>query len=61
MIHGHPVWCDWQDDGTVVYRCPWDECGFQTSFPCNDEDVECRIDAYVEMHDHIKSHITNTA
>lgn len=57
LIHGHPVWVIWTADEQVVYKCPWRECDFQTSYPCKAEDVECRIDAYVEMHDHIKSHL----
>jgi hypothetical protein len=56
QIHEYPVKSEWLPDGKVVYSCPIHQCGFQTSFPCEAEDVECRLDAYVEMHDHLKAH-----
>jgi len=57
MIHGLAVKVTWHSDGHVIYSCPWHGCQFQTSFPGEAEDVECRLDAYVEMHDHLKAHI----
>jgi len=56
-IHGYPVVQEWRADGTVVYRCPFRSCDFQTSYRCQAADAECRLQAYVEMHDHIKEHV----
>ena len=61
VIHGYPVKCEWRADGNVVYRCPWYECPFQTSYFCENDDVECRLSAYLEMHEHLKEHLTGQA
>jgi hypothetical protein len=56
-IHGYPVVQEWRSDGTVVYRCPFRTCPYQTSYSCRAADAECRLNAYVGMHDHIKGHL----
>ena len=61
VIHGYPAKREWRSDGRVIYHCPWYECPFQTSYSCKDEDVECRLNAYTEMHDHLITHITGPA
>lgn len=61
VIHGYPVKCEWRADGNVVYRCPWYECHFQSGYSYKASDVECRLNAYVEMHDHLKKHLTGQA
>jgi hypothetical protein len=61
VIHGYPVPCEWYPDGSVIYRCPWYECTFQTSYSCQDEDLECRLQAYTQMHEHLKTHLTAPA
>ena len=59
MINGYPVRCEWRPDGNVVYLCTSDGCAFEAGFSSDDRDVEGRLDAYVNMHDHIKAHIEN--
>lgn len=56
-IHGYPVIQEWHPDGRVVYCCPFRTCLYQTSYSCRAADAECRLSAFVEMHDHIKGHL----
>jgi hypothetical protein len=61
VIHGYPVKCEWHSDGNVIYHCPKYGCPFQVRYSCKDKDVECRLVAYTQMHDHLKKHLTGPA
>ncbi|MFQ5796681.1 MAG: hypothetical protein ACE5JP_16760 [Candidatus Bipolaricaulia bacterium] len=55
-VHGYPVEFYYDLDGEGIYICPLYDCHFRTSFQVSDQDVESRIRAYTEIHEHIKEH-----
>jgi hypothetical protein len=53
-MHGLPVRQRFLTTGQIVYECPY--CSFKSRYHCHDLDIECRLNAYAEIHQHMKGH-----